>query len=340
MVEKTKNTIRSFPEPTVLPYVKGKNTMVMKLLNSFITFACILMVFLWPTSCSGGKESDATGSEKVFVGSTPGDSLIKAMLAIPSETKADFIQWELKLSRIKEKQPTFLLNIVFGESQPGTPGFKEDHKKAFEGKFTRSEKIQANYQAEIYHLKSPQFHQEISMIKINDHLLHILTPQGQLMVGNGGYSYTLNYKGPIKDQDSSLPALFTFTNAPLLQVVYEGRTPCQDLAAEIQMNVSESCFKLKWKLILNRDSVTHQPTTYVTRKVIDNSPREVEGNWKIIRGTTAHPNAQIIQLDPEMPDKSILLYAADENILFFLHKDTSLFVGNENFSYTLNRRIK
>lgn len=312
----------------------------MKLIKSFGTITFILVGLLLINSCYWQEKSKDSASEKVMVGSTPADSLIKAMLAIPSEIKADFIQWELKLSRIKEKQPTFRLNIVFGESQPGTPGFKEDHKKAFKGEFTSSEKTIANHQTGLYQLKSPQFQQEISMIKINDHLLHILTPRGQLMVGNGGYSYTLNYKGPIKDQDFSLPSLFTFTNAPPLQVVYEGRTPCQDLAAEFQMNVSESCIKLKWKLILNRDSVTRQPTTYVTRKVVDNRPQDVEGNWKVIRGTSSHPNAQIIQLDPEMPDKSILLYAADENILFFLHKDTSLFVGNEEFSYTLNRRIK
>lgn len=311
----------------------------MKLLNSLFTLAYLLVVFLLPFSCSGGKEFNATASEKVFVGSTPGDSLIKAMLFIPHEINVDFIQWKLKLNSTDDKS-TFVLNIVFGESQPNTLGFKKDHKKTFEGVFTSSEKTIADHQAGIYHLKSPEFQQAISMIKINSHLLHVLTPQNQLMTGNGGYSYTLNDKGPVNERDTSLIPYSAFKNLPPLEAVYEGRTPCQDIAAELGMNVSTECFKLKWRLILNRDSVSHQPTTYVIRKIVDNRPREVEGKWKVIRGTLSHPNILVYQLDPETPDKSILLLAADENILFFLHKDTSLLVGNENFSYTLNRRIK
>lgn len=311
----------------------------MKLLYSFFTVAIFLIAFLFSTSCSGGKEPKDSASEKVYAGSTPGDSLIKAMLSIPNEINVDFIQWELKLNQPNEKRSSFLLNIVFGESQPNTLGFKEDHKKTFEGEFIVSENTIANHQASLYRLKSPQFQQDISLIKINDQLLHVLTPQNQLMVGNGGYSYTLNYTGPIKDQDFSLTTYSAFMNDSTLQTTYEGRTPCQDFAAEHRMNVSSSCFKLKWRLILNRDPVNHQPTTYILRKVVDNRPRDEEGKWTVIR-TSAHPNALIIQLDPEMPDKTISLLAGDDNILFFLHNDMHLFVGNENFSFTLNKRIK
>ncbi|HET6557020.1 MAG TPA: hypothetical protein VFG54_06865 [Prolixibacteraceae bacterium] len=312
----------------------------MKPLKSFFTVTYIIAGFLLPTSCSWAKESNDSASEKVFVGSTPGDSLIKAMLSIPNEINVDFIRWELKLNNTNEKQSSFLLNIVFGESQPNTLGFKEEHKKTFEGEYIGSENEIANHQPRLYHLKSSQFHQAISMVKLNDHLLHVLTPQNQLMVGNGGYSYTLNYKGPIKDQDFSLTTYSAFTNGSTLQTIYEGRTPCQDFAAEHRMNVSSSCFKLKWRLILNRDPASHQPTTYIMRKVVDNRPRDVEGKWTVIKGVSGHPNALIIQLDPEMPDKTISLLAGDDNILFFLHKDMHLFVGNEDFSFTLNKRIK
>lgn len=312
----------------------------MKPSELFFTIIFLWVGFLLPSSCTGGKKFNDSKSEKIFAGCTPGDSLIKAMLSIPNEINVDFIQWELKLNQPNEDRSSFLLNIVFGESQPNTLGFKKEHKKTFEGEFTCSEKTIADHQAGIYHLKSPQFQQQISMVRINDHLLHVLTSRNQLMTGNGGYSYTLNYTGPIQDRDSSLITYSAFTNAPPLQAIYEGRTPCQDIAAEYEMNANAECFKLKWKLILNRDSVSHQPTTYVMRKIVDNIPREVEGKWNVIRGTLSHPKVLIYQLDPDIPGKSILLLAADENILFFLHKDTSLFVGNENFSYTLNRRMK
>jgi|GEM_PF-4907034 len=49
------------------------------------------------------------------------------------------------------------------------------------------------------------------------------------------------------------------------------------------------------------------------------------------------PNATIILLNSENPNQTISLLVGDSNILFFLHKDNSLFVGNENFSFTLNK---
>lgn len=310
----------------------------MKLLRSFFTVILFLMAFLFSTSCSGGKELNDSASRKVYAGSTPGDSLIKVMLSIPHEETVDFIRWKLTINQPKEKASSFVLNIVFGESQPNTLGFKEDHKKTFEGEFTSSENLIGNHQASLYRLKSPQFQQDISIIKINDHLLHLLTSDNQLMAGNGGYSYTLNYTGPLNNQDSTLTTYSDFTNDSTLQLIYEGRTPCEELAAEYGMNVSAECFKLKWRLILNRDPDSHQPTTYLMRKVVDNIPREVEGNWKVIRGITGHPNALIIQLDPDMPDKTMYLLAVDDNLLFFLRKDFHLFVGNKDFSFTLNRR--
>lgn len=59
----------------------------------------------------------------------------------------------------------------------------------------------------------------------------------------------------------------------------------------------------------------------------------------MIKGTESDPDAIIYQLDPDKPDETISLFVADENILFFLHKDKKMFVGNDDFSFTLNRRV-
>lgn len=120
--------------------------------------------------------------------------------------------------------------------------------------------------------------------------------------------------------------------------IYDGRTPCQDYAAEHQLNVTADCFKLKWRLILNRDAITHKPTTYTIRKVVDNIPQDVSGNWRIIKGIKENPNAIIYQLDPEYPQNSICLLAGDDHVLFFLDKKYRLHAGNGDFSYTLNRK--
>lgn len=271
----------------------------------------------------------------ILVGSTPGDELIKSQLGIANETNIDFIRWNLSFSTLKDN--AFDLNITFGVGQPNTLGFKEGGQaKSYHGQYT----ILKKGSTEIYQLKSDQLHPQIELVKLNENLFQFLTPQHRLMVGNGGWSYMLNSKTPVNPSDN-LPVLtpaFNPMQDTSRQLIFDGRTPCQDLAAEYRLNVSSECFKLKWKLILNRDTVSHKPTTYSIRKVVDNTPRDITGNWTIIKGAGSNPNAFIYQLDPEKPEQAISMLVGDENILYFINRDKHLFVGNENFSYTLNKR--
>lgn len=288
-----------------------------------------------------GTSSIGSATPIVFVGSTPGDELIKSLLTIPAEKEVDFIRWNLMLNDTKSDQNTFVLKIAFGVSQPNTLGFKSEEKLAFEGTYTIASSKNKILRGVIYRLKSNSLPSEIMMVKLNENIFHVLTPQHRLMIGNGGWSYTLNRKELIIDNAAVAPAL---TSPSMLlsdttrQVVYDGRTPCQDYAAEHQLKVTSSCFKLKWRLILNRDAITHQPTTFTIRKVVDNIPRDVSGNWRIIKGTKENPDVIIYQLGPEDPQNSICLLAGDENVLFFLDNQFKLHAGNGDFSYTLNKR--
>ena len=300
----------------------------MKNLNYFLLKLTTVFYLGLNGSCSWA--SDKT----VFVGCTPGDSLIKSKLDIPNGIVIDFIKWDLIFDSLNHN--TFGLNIIYGESQPNTLGFKEGgRKKSYQGKY----RIVKDKDKEIYQLVSSGFQTEISMIKLNANILHLLTPQKQFMIGNGGWSYTLNNKTP----DKNIHPLPTLTNSTTilkdtsLEVIYDGRTPCQDFAAENKLTVSPSCFKLKWKLILNRNPKTLQPTTYALRRT-NSRENDITGNWIIIEGSALNPNAIIIQLDPDKPNQTVSLFVGDENVLFFLHKDNNLFVGNDNFSFTLNKR--
>jgi hypothetical protein len=193
---------------------------------------------------------------------------------------------------------------------------------------------------EIYHLKSAKLPTEILIIKLSDNIFHLLTPQKQLMVGNGGWSYTLNRKEPITDVSTDLPALKIVSDLPedtAQQIIFDGRTPCLDIAKEKNISVTPDCFKLKWKLILNKDPKTLKPTTYVLRRT-NSRATDIQGKWTIKKGVASNPNAIIYQLDPDKPEQSISLLLGDENVVFFLHKGNDLFTGNEDFSYTLNRR--
>ena len=278
-------------------------------------------------------ENKSKFSSIFLVGSTPGGTEIKTKLGIPSQTSIDFIRWDFEL----EGTSAFVLKIRFGESQPNTLGFKNGGEiKEFRGSYS----INKKKSFEIYTLKSKGLN--ISLVKLNENLFHILTDNGQLMSGNGGWSYTLNNKSPSKLEklDNSFPLMNNnLINDKSAQVIYEGRTPCQEFARDYNFSVSKSCFKLKWKLTLNKNPETFMPSTYSFRRVIDNIPGEVTGNWKIINGIDSNPNAIIIQLDPENPEKSLTFLVGDDNVIFFIGKDESLYVGNENFSFTLNRKI-
>ena len=264
-----------------------------------------------------------------LVGSTPGDEEIKSKLEIQPNVKVDFIKWDLKL----EKSTIFVLKILYGESKPNTLGFVNGGQSSvIKGTYS----INDNGKSEIYHFNTGKM--VISMLKLNESLFQLLNGKNELKVGNGGWSFTLNNYNALKS--INIPCTNSNINQDdrVLQEIYIGRTPYQEFANEYHWKVSNDCFKLKWKLTLNRDSVTYRPTTFSIRKVVDNVPNDIFGIWSIKKGIKNNPNATIILLNSENPNQTISLLVGDSNILFFLHKDNSLFVGNENFSFTLNKR--
>src|SRR5688572_18888088 len=230
--------------------------------HAFISVCIVLTSF-----CSAAEKPSP---EFVLVASTPGDEPIKSKLAIPAETKVEFIRWELTLRDIQAPEDTFMLNINYGEGQPNTPGFKNGgEKRSIAGTYTITHSVNQTINGEIYHLKSAQLTAEIAFVKLSNNLFHLLTSDGELMIGNGGWSYSLNRK-PLLKPAAELPSLTRTTTLFIdtaRQVIFDGRTPCQPFASEHLVNVSSACFKKKWRIILNRDPVTHEPTTYTMRKI-------------------------------------------------------------------------
>lgn len=190
----------------------------------------------------------------------------------------------------------------------------------------------------VYHLKSSRWPNEISIVKISENLFHLLTLQNELMLGNGGWGYSLNRKNAIDSGKILIASALTEDKS--LQLTFDGRTPCRDISTDHpEMNASKSCYKLKWRLILNWDPVNHLPTTYTIRKVVDNKPRDVSGKWTIIKGTASNPNIVIYKIDPDKPAESITFLVGDNKVLFFLDKKNEPYIGNEDFSFTLNKKI-
>jgi hypothetical protein len=306
----------------------------MKPVSSFSGPVLLLLLVMFSFSSCEAKTKNLS-SDIHLVASTPGDEFIKSLLAIASSTKVDFIRWHLTFSHTAANRQTFVLNIHYGESKPNTLGFINDgEKKSIAGEYTISQE-NGNTNGDIYQLKSTALPNPVLLIKLSDNIFHLLSPQKQLLVGNGGWSYTLNRKEPLTTVSTALPVVKRATDWPedtTQQMILEGRTPCSAITKEYNITVTPECFKLKWKLTLNKDPKTLQPTTYTLLRT-GSRDREITGKW-----TRKKEGAVIYQLDPDKPEQTISLWMGDENVAFLLQKNNTFFTGNEDFSYTLNRR--
>lgn len=118
--------------------------------------------------------------------------------------------------------------------------------------------------------------------------------------------------------------------------VFDGRTPCQELASQLNEKVTSACIKIKWRLTLYNDAITGKPGGYELLGFIYKKDKPRTGKWSISKGTPANPEAIVYQLD-EPGGRTLFLQKGDDHVLFFLDQKKNLLVGNRDFSYTLNR---
>jgi hypothetical protein len=149
--------------------------------------------------------------------------------------------------------------------------------------------------------------------------------------------------------DNKLSQSITFRpipKGPSVLGIFEGRPPC-NMARQLKISTSSECEKLKCNLTLYQDSVTMQPTTYallisgggdVVKAADGSSYRQqvIKGKWTISKGLKWNPTATIYALEID-PGAYLYLLKGDENVLFVLNENKEFNVGNEDFSYTLNR---
>jgi hypothetical protein len=290
-----------------------------------------LGIFVGSVSMNACTAAATASPETAFVGSTPGGAEIKSMLGIDQTRPVDFIRWHLVL---RETQKRFVMTARYGVGKPNTPDFEGGgEKRAFEGTYA----VAKDGPREIYTLTSSNMGRPVSLVSLNDDLFHVLTADKRLMVGNGGWSFSLSRQGV---SATRLPARAAF-EGPMrtaTQVVFDGRTPCREIAKEYNWNVDGECFKLKWRLTLFRDPKSGKPTTYTIQRTLHRT-EPIEGTWTTVTGTKTDPKAVVYRLDPDKPERSMSFLVADENVLFFLDREGRLFGGNADFSYTLNRRM-
>ena len=271
-----------------------------------------------------------------FVGSTPCDREPRLFLGISPTVQCERIDWKLELAKTEDR-PIFNLRAVYGLGAPNQPGFQNGGtNKTVTGTWSVVNRSESNREASDYRLTSDTPRQSLELRSVGDGLLHLVSRDGALMVGNGGYSYTLNSTDARPSRNAAPSFEAVAAALPAAAGVFDGRTPCRQLAGRLgTFRVDDSCMKLKWRLTLHQDSSSGVPTRYVLEgTAYRNTPRT--GKWAVMRNRN-DPSITIYVLDPDDAERSLSLVRADDNILLFAGDDGSPFVGDHYFSYTLNR---
>ena len=255
--------------------------------------------------------------ESVYVGCTPVESTVRKFFGISLTDSIDFMRWTLSL-----QNGIYKVGVEYGLAKNGTPGFTNGKHIVLSGNMRK----EGNY----YYLDN---HKKILMVEsINSNLLHILDENKNMLIGNGGYSYGLSNTHAVKSDQIDIPHRKYSLNE---YQVYEGRTPCQEISADAGMNKGPECNKMKWYMILYTDPVTHQPSYYLKGGRSYRKETMDRGKWKVSHGKDGRT---IYTISPEKEPWSFYLVQVDDNILVFTDKNGNLLVGNDDFSYTLNRR--
>jgi len=258
--------------------------------------------------------SVASGKEKMFTASTPANTLVRSFLGIALNDSVDFIRWKLVL-----EDHSYHLQCNYGIGKPNTNGFFDGGKKIeLNGPFI---KRGIYYQLQ-YRKRS------LTTVWLNENLLHIADGDNKLLVGNGGWSYTLNSLSPVATDAFSLHA------SPMLvkdSVRFAGRSGCKVPGI---IEPGSQCYKLKWLIAIYADPQKAASGTYKLYGTAYRKEGGKKGNWKMMRGR----NGRIIyQLDDGNGKGLLYFLKASDGVLLFTDKMGNLLVGDEDFSYTLNK---
>ena len=257
----------------------------------------------------------ASGKERKYTGSTPAGNTVRSFLGIPLSDSVDFIRWKMTIT-----DNQFILWCNYGIGQPNTPGFISGGKVIELKNVLSKEK---NY----YRLRNGN--KTLMMLEINTSLLHLLDADNQLLTGNSGWSYTLNNNAAAVSDSVSVNTRLTALKDSM---TFTGRSPC---AVPGIIPPGKLCYKLKWYIVLYVDAATKEPSTCRVLGTGFRSEGGRKGIWKTITGK----NRRVIyELYDENGNAYLHLLKLDENILLFTDAAENLLVGDEDFSYTLNRK--
>jgi hypothetical protein len=255
--------------------------------------------------------SCVNGRERSFTGSTPADNTVRSFLGIAQTDSIDFIRWKLSID-----DGHFTVQVNYGIGKPNTNGFINGGKeKGFSGPFIKEK----NY------FIFQNGNKVLKALELNENLMQLAAPDGKLLTGNAGWSYTLNN---VSAKDAK-PVNAIFSIEPINDsLVFYGRTLCKIPG----LNPDAQCYKIKWALVLYAGPAAKSGNYKMRSSVWDHADKS--GKWDIVSGE----NGQVLyRLFNNNGDAFLYLLRLDDNLLMFTDVNGNAPVGNEDFSYVLNR---
>lgn len=299
--------------------------------KAFVMNPIVQIIKIFVVGCllpSHFEEENHQAGKQVFVASSPCDNIVvRYFFSIPKDPDCEQIRWQISFDA---DQFIYEAMIHYGMSLPNTNNLRSGGKQVVKtGNYKVLRGLQGNPNAIVYQLESKDSKAKLRYLKLNDELIHLIGPGDQLAIGNGGWSYTLNNISKVIPSYTEINA--TTANVEVVDGVFEGRTPCREIAAQLKKETSPDCTKLKWRIFFDKKRMTYKTDGSFFRA----QPRV--GKFAVSQGIEGSSNAVVIQLDPDKPAESLFFLKGDDNILFFLNSDKKCFVGNGDFSFTLNR---
>lgn len=273
-------------------------------------------------------QTNPTSPTTQFVGTMPCGEAVRAFLG---GTPCQSVMWRLDLGVMERGEPGWTLTAAYGANSASSVGAMPDGLH-LSGKLEKS--------GTTYRLISDNG-KSISFRQVSSTLVHLLDEQNRLMPGTGGWSYTLS-RADVTDDPGQPERIFggSYTLSPretgnTLFGIFGGRTPCTRLVRALHITLNDGCQRLKWRVTLLQNASTREPTRYKIEGSLHHTARE--GAWRIVRGTATDGDAVVYQLDGTATEGPMLLWKADDNVLFLLDERKQPLVGTIDFSYTLSR---
>jgi hypothetical protein len=298
------------------------------------------VVLLLTLLCLRAIQPQSSSTDQfLFQASTPCDSISKALFQIPQEEKCEWMKWKLTLNQDKNSK-TYILICQYGMPRQGTRKFAEGSKI-----IELSGQWDFNQKESVCTLRAGKKNISLSFYQPDPNILHLLDKNKHLMVGNGGWSYTLNKiqytpgsHVQINRQSEPVPVQ---TSSALIGV-FIGRSPCNHMITEFNKINASICQITKWRLTLYQDSVTHMPANFKLESLYvgtGNNSHVNTGKWTVNRGLIHNKELIVYQLDLDSSqhESTLRFVRADDNVLFFLDKNNCYQAGDDYSSYTLNR---